>query len=69
MLDEAKVVDADGNAVTSKSSKVGETIYFVCADTFVLDGPSQALCGNDGSWDVSEDDLPVCECELDVFGC
>ena len=63
MPDEAMVVDADGNSV-EEDIKVSEIIYFVCPTGFIINGPEEALCGADGSLNVTEDDLPICDCKF-----
>jgi len=54
------VIDIDGNDV-GESSRISEVVYFDCNEGSILNGPANATCQTDGSFDVKDDELPICE--------
>ena len=59
------VVDDEGVPISEKTVKISEVIFFVCADGFNLNGPNEAVCGDDGSLSVAPEDVPVCDGEFE----
>ena len=49
----------NGNVV-SNGTLLGAVAQYSCDETYVLDGPEQRICQDNGMWSGDE---PVCNCE------
>lgn len=47
-------------AVQRAEYEVGDTIYYLCKKTFLLDGPNQVTCLPNGTWSA----VPACRGKL-----
>ncbi|XP_030639346.1 beta-2-glycoprotein 1-like [Chanos chanos] len=49
-------------AVQRKEYEVGDTIYYLCKKTFLLDGPNQVTCLPNGTWSL----VPACRARCPI---
>ncbi|XP_036451483.1 beta-2-glycoprotein 1-like [Colossoma macropomum] len=49
-------------AVQKSEYKVGDTIYYLCKKTYLLDGPNQVTCQSNGTWST----VPFCRARCPI---
>ncbi|XP_062848606.1 beta-2-glycoprotein 1-like isoform X2 [Trichomycterus rosablanca] len=49
-------------AVQKSKYNVGDSIYYLCKKTFLLDGPNQVTCQSDGTWST----VPYCRARCTI---